>query len=219
MKKSILKLGCIIFFILAGCIGLGAQAKKTPSKKPVKKTAVKKKSKEKRTVGVIFNTDNIFMDLEEYQGGIGIKVRGEKLSFRTLFDFGFSSDTLDLGLGFTLEYHFKPGRVSPYLGGFIGGDIIRNWEEVDEDNYWSITTLPLSGGGIFGVEVFMLDFLSFFVEYNLKVSYSNMWTVESTAGVETTETESNFSIETGMGNSMKIGIIIYFDDVLKTSKK
>jgi len=72
-------------------------------------------------IGVIFNTDDLLLDYESYQGGMGIKIAGEKNAYRLLVDVFYStaSDSTALTLGGAYERHFIQGRVSPYFGGYL----------------------------------------------------------------------------------------------------
>ena len=72
--------------------------------------------------GFIFNTNNLLLDIESYQAGVGVKVlRDNNVAHRYLADLFYSSSskTFSGTLGLTYEKHFKPGRLSPYWGGFL----------------------------------------------------------------------------------------------------
>ncbi len=81
-----------------------------------------------------------------------------------------------------------------------------------------VTTIPLSAGPIFGVEVYVFNFLSLFAEYSMTVSYTTTITQQSVAGIATENTDSDFGTEIGIGNNSKIGIVLYFYDIKRKSK-
>lgn len=167
--------------------------------------------------GIIFNTDNILFDLEAYQGGVGFKYRGDSLFWRTMLDISFSSSTnkFIVGTGFTLEKHLRIGKISPYWGFFIHAAYESEKFETDSDNWSELIEYPISTGPLLGVEVFLMDYLSFFVEYNLSLLIVGVTKKESTLGVVTENTNWNYNISVGIGNSSKLGIVIYLDNVFK----
>jgi hypothetical protein len=59
-------------------------------------------------------------------------------------------------------------------------------------------------GAIAGVEIYVLDFLSVFAEYTLVAVLSNA------TDLQTSQNTFNYLINTGVGNSAEIGIVIYF---------
>ena len=74
----------------------------------------------------------------------------------------------------------------------------------------SIVTLPFSLGGLAGIEIFIFDFLSVFVEYNLAFTLNVNINTTSVSGVATTNGSYDFNLNLGMGNQSKIGVVIYF---------
>ena len=177
--------------------------------------AEKERAEQGTNVGIIFNTNNILMEVESYQAGVGIKIGDNSFAFRGMFDVYYSqmSDTLSFDIGMSLEYHLFPGIVSPYLGGFIKGGYSSIYNEFDEENYTQSVSIPVSIGPIFGVEVFPLKFLSFFAEYavSTKMLYTN--DIVSSAGTITEKQNVNFTVDSGLGNNSKIGIVIYFSRI------
>ncbi len=176
---------------------------------------------ETNNTGLIFNINDILLDIESYQGGLGVKhFLNDKIAYRGSLDFSYtdSSDTLILNLGNSIEYHPIKGRVSPYVGGLLDIGLIQYKTETDADNWTKVTTIPLSVGPIFGVEVYMFSFLSLFAEYSVTVSYTTTITQLSVAGTVTEDTDSDFGTEIGIGNNSKIGIVLYFYDIKRKGK-
>lgn len=172
----------------------------------------KKPESGKNDLGFIFNTTNALLDIESYQGGIGMKIGGEKYTYRFLLDLLINTDLspFSISAGAALEKHFISGPISPYWGGLleVGYTSLKN--EFDEDNWDQSITVPLSLGGILGIELFVFEFLSLFVEYNLKFSFAFNINKSSIAGSVSTEKEYSYNLDLGMGNSSMIGIVIYF---------
>lgn len=179
--------------------------------------------KEPSPWGFIFNTNNLLLDIESYQAGVGIKkLLDDDAALRCLGDIFYSSSTNTFSgtLGVTYEKHFKPGRISPYWGGFIEAGYLGQKSEVDSDNWTKDNSFPISLGGVLGVELFILEFLSVFAEYSLYFDSTITSTSTSFAGVETkTDPEFDFSIDSGIGNNSSLGIVIYLDDVITIEKK
>ena len=74
---------------------------------------------DKNNTGLIFNVNDILMDIESYQGGVGIKYfYKDKTAYRGSLDFSYSdsSSTWVFNLGNSIERHLIEGRVSPYIG-------------------------------------------------------------------------------------------------------
>lgn len=165
------------------------------------------------TPGIIFNTSNILLDLDEYQSGVGIKLRGEDASLRGLFSISYqsSNDEFDTNMGITYEKPFFSGRVSPYWG--IAGKVGLNLDkdEYDADNWVNTTSITGNLSAVFGTEVFIFEFLSVFAEYNLGASVSWAKVVQSSSGTETESTTTNFSIGTELGNEASLGVVIYLE--------
>ena len=180
-----------------------------------------KKSDFLERTGFIFDTNNILFDIEGYQGGVGFKYRGDSLFYRTMIDFSFSSSTnkMIVGRDLALEKHLRTGKISPYWGVFFHIAYESEKFESDPDNWSKLIEYPISTGAILGVEVFLMDFLSFFVEYNLALQFVGVTNQQSVAGVVTESTTWNYSLSTGIGNNSKLGIVIYLDDIIALEKK
>ncbi len=151
-------------------------------------------------VGLIFNLPSVLDRLDGYQGaGFGLKAFWERVALRGLLglDYDSSQEQFELNVGATMEYHFSPGRLSPYAG----GGLLYTYERDEE-----LETRRFETGvaAVFGLEFAPLDFLSVFAEYSLK--YSG-WQLRADDG-----TTTNYSFSTQLGNQGAIGIIVYFLD-------
>lgn len=147
--------------------------------------------------GLIFNLQDPF-DLSSYQGGIGAKVGFGALALRGLADFSVngSSASLRFGGGVAVEYHPFSSAVSPYFGVTAKA----GYEEQDS----VVSILSGSFGAVAGVEVFLLDFLSVFVEYEAAVDLTR-----SSTGAGS-PIQQDYLVESRMGNEGRIGIVFYF---------
>jgi hypothetical protein len=148
-------------------------------------------------IGLIFNTGEILKGLSGYQGGIGLKYGKDSLFVRGLAEVSFtgSTDAASILAGLTVEKHFLPGSISPYYGGFLSG----GWKKAD-----GTYTVPLSLGGVGGIEVFLADYISVFAEYCVAADFT--FTREPAA----TDTTFDYTIGSRMGNDAMIGVVIYF---------
>ena len=179
--------------------------------------------KESPPWGFIFNTSNLLLDIESYQAGVGIKtLHDNNVAIRYLGDIFYSNSANSFSgtLGITYEKHFKPGRVSPYWGGFIEAGYIGQKSETDSDNWTMNNTFPVSIGAVLGVEFFIMEFISIFAEYSL--SFDGTITSSSTSAdgdVTDSDPEYDYSIDSGIGNSSSLGIVIYLDNVITIEKK
>jgi hypothetical protein len=162
--------------------------------------------------GVVFNTDDITLDLESYQGGVGIKWLRRTWGIRSVMDLFYSSEskTFSSILGGTLEYHLATGLVSPYLGAYLSSGVTTQRTEIDDENWTEFLTIPTSAGALFGAEVWVFDFLSAFVEYSLGLELVFDKTTESVGGDRSSESEWDYLIGTGLGNEGRIGLVVYF---------
>ncbi len=158
-------------------------------------------------IGLIFNTNDLLLDFESYQGGLGVKLSGEELAYRLLLDlFGSTeSHAFSLSLGGAVERHWGSARVQPYVGGYL----TFGFGSSDAAGTKSVS-LPVTAGGLFGVEIYIFRFLSLFGEYDLSLTMKYSKTETSTAGVETTDQSTDWTLQLGSGNQSKIGIVFYF---------
>jgi hypothetical protein len=148
-------------------------------------------------LGLVFNTGNILLGPESYLGGFGGKAGFGDLAVRGTFDFVLNgaSQSFAVNLGAALEKHFLEGPISPYFGGAVEAGYMRQ----------AATTgvFPLSIGALVGVEVFVFDFLSVFVEYTLAADLT------LTTDLATSTTTFDYLIDARMGNDAKLGIVVY----------
>ncbi len=148
-------------------------------------------------VGIIFSSSDILLDLDNYQGGFGVKIGSGSFYLRGTLDFLLSSasSSFSVNAGATGEYHLAPGPVSPYLGAYA-----QVGYSLQENVIW---TVPLSVGGVAGVEVSILDFISVFAEYCLAADFT------FTTDLETSKTTFDYLVDTRLGNGSKLGIVVY----------
>ena len=149
-------------------------------------------------IGIIFNTSNILFGLDSYQAGIGAKWGWGSLALRTGLDLGLNgtTQTYYATVGLALENHFMTGAISPYYGAFA--EVGYNTQpEV-------ITMIPFAVGGIVGVEIYILDFLSVFAEYAISADFAY------TMNLGTALNTFDYSVDAKMGNDSMIGVIVYF---------
>jgi hypothetical protein len=149
-------------------------------------------------LGIIFNTNDLLLGLGNYQAGIGAKIGWGKLSLRGLFDFTVNGTAQAFGtdIGATAEYHLIPGPISPYVGGLVSVGYVAQTNVS--------TAFSFSLGALVGVEVFILDFLSVFAEYEISADFTN------TTNLQSSQSTFDYLVTTGMGNNAKLGVVIYF---------
>jgi hypothetical protein len=164
--------------------------------------------------GIIFNTSNILLDLEEYQAGVGLMMLGESHSFRGSFGFSYESAANFLGMNISFAY-LRPiikGRVTPYWGVGVTMGYSFDKDTYDADDWQSIHSFEGGVSAVLGVEVFVFDFLSLFAEYDLGVSIAWSKVVQSSSGIESDSQSFNYSLGTGIGNGASIGVVVYLDE-------
>jgi hypothetical protein len=149
-------------------------------------------------LGIIFSTSDILLGLESYQQGLGAKIGWGKLFLRGLFDFTINGSTqsFEIDGGATLEYHLIPGPISPYIGASTSLGYAK------QGNVTS--SVSFSFGALAGVEVFILDFLSVFAEYEVAALLSD------TTETQTSQSTFDYLVNTRMGNNAMLGVVIYF---------
>ena len=189
-KKRVLCVSIVFFFCIATvAICADAQASdRTPKLSPIPGPT---------DVGIIFSTSNILLDLESYQGGLGAKIGWGNLGLRGAFDIVFNSgsSSFSVNAGATGEYHLAPRPISPYVGGYAQIGYSRQGS--------LLSTVPFSVGAVAGVEVTIFDFLSVFAEYCFALDFT------VTTDLQTSQTTFDYLIDTRMGNSAKLGIVVY----------
>lgn len=190
-------------------------------------------AKKNKTIipGFIFNTESIFIDLESYQAGIGLKMRdfiyNEKIkcNLRSLLFLSFNHFFNDYSVKFGLAAEFpliRDQRLVPYWGLFADVEYSYLFVETSETTSIAETRIPVSFGGMVGAELFLIEYVSLFAEYNL-VGYLLNTIIEVTDPAipeeEAGATSSmDFKLRTEIGNKGMIGIVIYFKPV-KFKKK
>ncbi len=163
-------------------------------------------------LGMVVSATDLFLDLESYQGGLGFKVGTDKWTYRLGLDMMVRDlfNPYSLSLSLALEKHLLPGAVSPYLGGYLKAGISSLKDEIDSANWQRTTVFPLSTGALLGIELFVFDFLSLFVEYDLAATFSTTVTTTSVGGVKDSQNSYDFALDLGLGNQSRLGIVIYF---------
>lgn len=168
--------------------------------------------------GFIFSADNLLLDLESYQGGIGAKADLGAYAVRGLLSVevdGIGSDggneTTAFGLGVTLEKPFFDARVTPYWGGFVDGTYSVEKTEVDGGDTTKTQVVTAGFGPVLGAEFFVFPHISVFAEYAL--AFRGNWTSidQEVGGVSSSDETSNFGVGSELGNGGMIGIVIYLD--------
>ncbi len=185
---------------------------------------------EKRSVtpGLIFNTSNLLLDLNAYQGGvagspyragIGAKFDFSSFALRGLFSFRLENantdnddNNVDLTLGVSAQLPFFHGRVTPYWGGFVDGT--RAKEIRGSETTVETTTTVIGGalGPFVGAEFFILEYLSVFAEYALAFEMTRTTVITDTGDDTDEEQTTNYRIGTRLGNAGSLGIVIYLFD-------
>lgn len=163
------------------------------------------------TPGLIFNTSNILLDLDGYQSGVGIKLKAEDYALRGLVRLSYESsdDFFETELGATYEKPFFDEKVSPYWGIETKGGYSLDRDEYSSDNWTESSVITASLSLLFGVEVFIYDYLSLFAEYSLGGSLSRTTFTSMSSGDKSKSTNLNYFFGAGLGNSASIGITIY----------
>ncbi len=176
----------------------------------------------RNNLGLIYNIDLADTDFipnpESYQGGIGVKYYIlKKLAYRGLLNIirMGNEGSISLTLGNAAEYHFLNGRVSPYIGGLLDIGYMKVRSEVDSDNWTENVMSSVTFGPVIGTEIFILSFLSLFVEYEFVFERAKNTTRTSVAGVVTEDSSKGVDIQTGFGNESMIGITLYLNRIGK----
>jgi len=165
------------------------------------------------TPGLIFNTSNILLDLSAYQTGVGIMLWKSDHSLRTLFHMGYESgnEIFDTKLGIAYIKPVFQGRIVPYWGAELKGGYNIDTDQLNNENIQKTTVLTGGLAGILGTEVYILDFLSAFAEYNLGIFFSRSTVEQDTEGFEAQPATTNYRIGTELGNEGSIGVVVYLE--------
>ena len=163
-------------------------------------------------LGIIFNTSDILLDIQGFQGGIGTKVSLRDWMLRGMVDLvlGTEFDPFSLSLGAVLEKHLCPGPVSIYWGPAVEtGFTTILVSKIDEDDWSRTNIIPISLGCVFGIEFFIFEALSIFVEYQAAFELGINRNRVSTAGSVSATTDLTYTLDIGMGNNAMFGIVFY----------
>ena len=164
--------------------------------------------------GFIFNASTLLLDLEPHMGGFGLKILAPELdgAFRLVTGLGFqsASQRTDLTLGAGWELAFHRGRINPYAGVSVLLDFAREGRATEAPDWISIRSRTAGIGANLGVEVFLVDFLSLFAEYEVSMKMTRTRVTQSVAG-ELLEPSyaMNYRLGKGLGNNSAIGIVVY----------
>jgi hypothetical protein len=186
MKKSISIAVLVIALAISLPAGLSAQEEK-------RERALKLPDKR---VGLIVNFSGLAAGAlvaehqDGVQSGMGMKLwLGEKSVVRALLDFFYENlggtKTTTFGASGAYEYHLLQRRVSPYIGGVVGLQVVTG----------ATNNLDLYFGPILGAEFELVENLNLFGEYGLIVEID----------------EPDFTIDLGLANNAQIGIIVYLN--------
>ena len=163
-------------------------------------------------LGIIFNANDILFNIEEINGGVGAKIGLADWVLRGIADLRVYNDPISvvsIDLNAVLERHLWPGPVSVYWGPSAGLGLTTRKTTFTDDDWTRNSELPLTLGCVLGVEFFIFEALSVFVEYQASLKLALDRTKVSSAGSISATTEFNYDFDIGMGNSTKFGIVFY----------
>jgi hypothetical protein len=162
-------------------------------------------------IGLLYSASNLLLDLQSYEGGVGILFQPPKQDIRLSADILYTSnsDSFEAGFGLAFLYPLLESRVQPYWGGIFHLDIVTTKTGTDTD--WTRTTnIPAKLSLLFGTEFFLLPHVSVFAEYQLGINVDTMITSSSSGGVVgDPSADLSFEIGSGLGNNGMLGITIY----------
>jgi hypothetical protein len=168
--------------------------------------------------GLIFAADNLLLDIDSYQGGVGAKTDFGGFALRGLlsltlqnFQPGASDSFTEIELGLALEVPIFDGRVTPYWGVTGGGGYSLESNEADNGDKTTTTVITASLGPILGAVFFIFDPLSVFAEYGLIFRGSNARVKQDVGGTSSSDSTSSANVATELGNRGMLGIVIYLD--------
>lgn len=203
---------CVLCALLVSAPISGQDARETV---PVEDVATGDSGAPASTVGFIFTTSDLLLDIDAYRGGFGLKLRYPDAVLRPHITFGYASThaNLEIAAGVTYEKPFFPGRVVPYWG-LLASVLFRSERsEVDAENYTQVRGLTGSAGAVLGAEVFVLDFFSVFADYQLALDLAYSAVAQSVDGTVTESTRMNYAFGAGLGNDASIGLVVYLRPV------
>jgi hypothetical protein len=180
---------------------------------------------DKMTPGFIFNTENLLFNIDSYQGGIGVMLKDfiyskdMRMNLRILSNVTINNFFNDFGVkvGAAAEFPIiNDKRVIPYWGLFGDIEMKYTYQQFSPTVSTKEILFPVSAGALLGIEFFIFDSLSLFAEYNASVRILNSYAEQNgAAGTYTLDLQAR----TEIGNTGMIGIIIYFNPVVKIDSK
>jgi len=178
--------------------------------------------------GLIFSIDNLFQGIGEYNGGIGIKLpiedKGKEimdLRCTVNLDLIDGINNINVTAGAAAEFPLlKNQAVSPYWGLTADVGFQRLHFNLTDVDYSETADYSLVAGGIIGVEFFLMEYLSIFVEYQAAayLSLNSYYLSNAPADAENPVYTVNFNFLTEMGNDAKFGIVIYSKPIVTLKK-
>lgn len=177
-------------------------------------TAAAERDEPNRAVGLLFNSENVLLDLDDYQGGVGLKVVYPRFAIRGVLGFAYEhdSETSAIAGGITFEKPIVRALVTPYWGAMIRTDYSRERNETDADNWIESATTGVVLGPIFGGELTITNNLGVFAEYQLVGRFSRTKIETSTNGATDTASNRDLQFGTELGNQGSIGIVVYLGE-------
>ena len=166
--------------------------------------------------GFIFNVPSVLLEVDEYQGGLGLKAGTNGKYLRLLVDFsaeddGAEPDVIAWGAGAAFEWHLQDGRVSPYAGASLGLSGVYEKTSVGGGDWVRDDLLAVEGGPLIGVEFSLTEGVSLFAEYQILGMYGWPSVTTSVGGdTNTVKDDMVWSWDLSLGNTGMIGLCVYF---------
>ena len=191
----------LLFWGASACLTFADNVEATPTEK-------------RATPGLIFNANNLLLDLSSYQGGIGMILKRPQDAWRFSIGFGYESGSNEINTSLGLSYirPFFMHKVMPYWGCDLAGEYSYNKNQIDSENWQKTNGYMVGVSALLGVEFLLDPRVSLFAEYSLGVDISWVTEEESVLGVTDKSASHNFSTGTDLGNSGSIGVIIYLEE-------
>ena len=168
--------------------------------------------------GIIFSTNNILLDIGEYQGGVGWKFVFPDFAIKASLggEYHAGTETLDLSGYTSVEFPLLIGPVVPYWGSSLKASY--KLEQITTNDDWN-RNADIAGyiGAFLGVEYFLLEHLSFFAEYELSLGLTRSVQSQNVGGEITETASTDWQIVTALGNNAMIGVVLYIQPALKLS--
>jgi len=164
----------------------------------------------------LFNVPSLLLEVQAYQGGLGLKAGSGTWFFRGMVDFMMEDDgqppsTFLWGISIAVEKHLSEGKASPYIGGAGGIHYSSARTDIAGGDWSREEELILELGPILGIELEIMKNLSLFAEYQLLGSLGWPAVTTYTGGQEERVSgDQQWSIDLDLGNAGLIGLCIYF---------